>query len=96
MADKDDIRVRVLMGLEPGTEIRDGNVDGLVSLVPRVNLGVHHVGILDRRFDVAVNVCWERPEGLVVSIEAVDVDYQEPSSAPVRVRVAEGRGNQRL
>jgi hypothetical protein len=38
MADEDDIGLWIFMGLEPSAKILNGNVDGLVGLVARVDL----------------------------------------------------------
>jgi len=47
VADKDDIRVRIFVRLKPFAEVFDSDVDGLVGLVPRIDLGVNDMGILN-------------------------------------------------
>lgn len=92
MPDQDDIGVLLLVRLQPGAELVSGHFDGLVGLVPGIDLGVDDVGLAQLFPQEVVNVRREGTEGGVVAHEAMDVDNQQ--CPPVLILV-EG-GHQRL
>ncbi len=65
------------MGLQPLAEVVTCNINGLVRLVPGVDLGVDDVSLAKKFFEEAVYVGRERAERGVVAHETVDVNHEE-------------------
>lgn len=85
VADEDDIGGGGLVRLEPGAEVVASNLDGMVGLVAGVDLGVDDVGFGEQSAHEGVDVGGKGLEGLVVAVEAVDVDEEQ-----LAARVREG------
>lgn len=92
MSDQHDVGVLLLVRLEPGAELVPGHFDGLVGLVPGVDLGVDDMRLAQLFPQEVVDVRGEGAEGGVVSHEAMDVDDQQ--CPPVLILV--DGGHQRL
>lgn len=73
------------MGYKPLTKVIPRNLDGPIGLVARIDFGVDEVGITEGGSQIRVNMVRKRPEGLLVPVEAVDVDKEE-SPALVTIR----------
>lgn len=84
MPHEDDIGGRRLVGLEPLAKVVASNLDGAVRLVTRVDLGVDDMGLGESRPQERVDMVGEGLEGLVIAIEAMDVD-EDQGAARVRV-----------
>lgn len=76
MTDQDNISILILMRLQPGAELVSGHLDGLVGLVPGVDLGMDSMRFAQLFPQKVVDVCGERAEGRVVAHEAVDVNNE--------------------
>lgn len=74
MADKHDIGGRRLMGRKPLTKVVASEFYGAVCLVSRVNLGVKDMRVGEGRFQVRVDMIGKGAKGLIVPVEAMDVD----------------------
>lgn len=77
MTDQDDIGGGGLMGSQPVAEYVAGNVDGLVSLVARVDLGMYDMCLGQSMFEIVVDMGRKGAERGVVAHEAMDVDHQQ-------------------
>jgi hypothetical protein len=78
-----------LVGSEPLAEVFTGNADGLVGLVPGVDLGVDDVGLGEQNLEEIVDMGRERAERRGAPLVAVDVDDEELAFLASGIR---GRG----
>ena len=62
---------------EPLAKVITGNFDSPVGLITGIDLGVYGVRLGQGLLQVGVNMVRERPEGLVIAVEAMDVDEQQ-------------------
>lgn len=101
MADEHHVGLVVLMRRQPLAKVLGTDLHGMVRLVPRVNLGVDDMGVGQRILEVGVHVRGKRAEGLLVAVEAVDVDEEKAAAGVmgeglgVRFRGDQGLGGRR-
>ena len=88
MPDQDNVGVVLLVRLQPGAELVPGYFDGLVGLVPGIDLGVDDVRLAQLFPQKVVDVCGEGAERGVIAHEAMNVDDQQ--GPPVLVLVDGG------
>lgn len=81
MPNKDHIRAVALVRFQPRAKVIPSDLYSLVRLVPRIYLGMDHMSLGQQLLQQRVNMCGKRPERLVVSVEAMDIDYEEPPFA---------------
>jgi hypothetical protein len=74
VADEDDIGSRGCVWLQPGAEVIARHFNGMVALVARIDFGVDDVSVGEKVPEETVDMGREGPEGLSVTIEAMDVD----------------------
>lgn len=79
VADQDNICSLGFMWFQPLAQIIPRNLDSLVRLVARIDLGVDDMGVHQSVLQVAVDMSREGTKRCIVAHEAVDVDNQQNS-----------------
>ena len=81
MANEDHIGLGGLMGGEPSAEVVSSNLDGLVSFISGIDLGMDNMSIGQGQLEVLMYMSWKRLKRSLVAHEAVDVDAEELPAA---------------
>lgn len=76
------------MGHEPLAEVITSKLDGAVGLVARVDLAVDDMRLGECRAQVGVDMVGKGAKGLVVPVEAMDVNDEQGATL---IRVGDGR-----